>query len=521
MSLIKFDGSVSPAVHLSFRAGQSGGAHLEADENAVYVVANESLTNWDIACDTGSRVIHLTRAAAKGRRRFDETLNTYVNDPVQADDLNEIIDAATAKKLKAFITADVWHKTFFLRLLEWMTREAGDTHNIANPDKPEPIRSTFTHKRSGDLIKATFETGQQRLKDVPCELSGWDVKPGVKGRAPRVKFSVYMRIKEDLSADDRDRCARILLASDYSKIARYGNLSRATWYDDTTRPPRGFEVPLKVWETNVFNFLFNYTDISRGLQIRDAIVAVGKAAQAKGASQFELVQAVRDEIDKFLVTANAWHQPRESPTTEPLQHSLSEVFASLYTDWRASPVRMIREMSETIGKIRGGAAPEINWFDNVGYILQYGAAHCGEHAVISSDVLGKMMKDDPAVATKLVSIIHSGNSNIDHAFIVGGWVPPQIVKTTVRSPGNGRLEVGKKITVFDLRKTIATTGKDGYVCDPYLSTESIGQTGKALLEGLNNKKRRQSGKDTDFLAYSFIQPNTTIPEVTLSSVKNV
>jgi hypothetical protein len=60
------------------------------------------------------------------------------------------------------------------------------------------------------------------------------------------------------------------------------------------------------------------------------------------------------------VTANAWHQPRESPTTEALQHSLSEVFEALYTDWRAPPLRMIREMSETIGKIRGGAAPEIN-----------------------------------------------------------------------------------------------------------------------------------------------------------------
>lgn len=347
------------------------------------------------------------------------------------------------------------------------------------------------------------------------------MKPGPKGGAPRVKFSVYMKIKEDLSADDRDRCARILLASDYAKIARYGDLRGGAWYDDPTNPPKGIEVPLKVWETNLFNFLFNYTNISRGLEIRDAIAAVGMAAHGKGASQFAMVQAVRDEIDKFLVTANAWHQPRESPTTEKLQHALSEVFASLYTDWRASPVRMIREMGETLGKIRGGAEQEINWGENVGLILQYGAAHCGEHAIISSDVLGKMMKEDPAVAAKLVSIIHTGNSNIDHAFVGGGWVPPQVIKTTAKSPGNSRLEVGKAITVFDLRKTIATTGKDGYVCDPYLSAESIGQTGKALLEGLNNTRRRQTGKDTDFLAFSFIQPTTAIPEVTLPSVKNV
>lgn len=153
MSLIAYDGTVSPAVHLSFRAGLSSGAHVDADDKFLYVVANESLTGWDIACDTGSRVIHLTRAAAKGRRRFDEKLNTYVNDPVHADDLNEIIDAASSKTLKAFITADVWYKTFFLRLLEWMTREAADTHNIANPDSAEPIRSTFSHWRSGSASR--------------------------------------------------------------------------------------------------------------------------------------------------------------------------------------------------------------------------------------------------------------------------------------------------------------------------------------------------------------------------------
>jgi hypothetical protein len=80
-------------------------------------------------------------------------------------------------------------------------------------------------------------------------------------------------------------------------------------------------------------------------------------------------------------------------------------------------------------------------------------------------VFGKMMKAAPAVATKLVSIIHSGNSNIDHLHRrrLGATAGHQDHR---EEPGNGRLAVGKTIIVFDLRKTIATTGKDGHVCDP-------------------------------------------------------
>jgi hypothetical protein len=525
MSLLTYAGAVSPAVYLSFRTNPAPNAHSESNENAYYWVANECLKRWEIVADTGSRVIHITRQAKKKRRLFDEDLNTYISSPISAKDLNDIHAADVAGTLKTHITIDLWYKTFFKRLVEWMTRDVADSHNIANPDDPAPILSTFNHGRRNGKIHVKYKTGKEKLKDIPCLLHGWKVTPDPDGGPPEVRFSINLRIKEELSQAEADKVSIPLIAADYSKIARYARGNFSPWLDDPNIADSGIEKAIKQWELNVFNYMFNRCDLSRGTDFRDDIVGAGIGKS--GGTPMEIIKEVRDEIDKHLVTANAWHQPRESKKFEPLQHSLSEVFAAICSqNFRASPVRIIRDMAEVQGAIKKGAEPDISFEEEVAMIFQFGVAHCGEHAWASFSILHKLIGSDPDAKKKLVSVILSGNANIDHQFVVGGWFPRETIETKISNPRNmdSKLgdRLGTKITVFDLRDAIASSGnKEGYVCDPYLSSSSIGQTGARLLSGLNSSRRRKAGKDTDFLSFDDIFPNPGIPAVGKASVKNV
>jgi len=56
--------------------------------------------------------------------------------------------------------------------------------------------------------------------------------------------------------------------------------------------------------------------------------------------------------------------------------------------------------------------------------------------------------------------------------------------------------------VWDLRKAIADNApRVGYVMDPYLDASIMKPTANELLAALHSAKRRNSHKDTDFLAF--------------------
>ncbi|BBO87059.1 hypothetical protein DSCOOX_02390 [Desulfosarcina ovata subsp. ovata] len=124
----------------------------------------------------------------------------------------------------------------------------------------------------------------------------------------------------------------------------------------------------------------------------------------------------------------------------------------------------------------------------------------------------------------LGSIVKSGNANIDHAFVVGGLRPREIIETTIRSSRNSSGSVGEAIDVWNLRDALtdAGAGTDGYVCDPYLDPSQIAQTARALLASLNSSRRRSRHKDTDFLWYGDVFPATpALSRTTVASVRNV
>ena len=137
MSHISYSGHIAPAIWLSFKGHKVADAHADADDDFLYTIANECLYEWDIAFSTGSRTHHLIRVASGTQRHFHERLNTYLNPPVDASVLNEILAATDAGALQVQVSCKVWYHAFFRHILNHLRRTSADLHNLANPVDPQ------------------------------------------------------------------------------------------------------------------------------------------------------------------------------------------------------------------------------------------------------------------------------------------------------------------------------------------------------------------------------------------------
>jgi hypothetical protein len=512
MTHIAYSGDISPAIWLSFKGNKVPGAHADADANFVYEIENECLFEWDIVCNTGARVHHLVRRASSSRRYFSDALNTYLNPPVTATVLNEILDARDAGTLSITVTMKVWYHSFFRHILHHLRETATHEHNLANPSDQTAIRSSF-QRRSGGIYHYTRE--ERQITDIPAMLSGFDVVPSGGSGPPSVKLYIYLKVQEDLSTTDANDLTEILVACDYSKINKFGS-DRANAWDVTPTPSPlpAIEVCLETWERNTWQYFLNYADLTRGRHLVDHIVGQARARHTGGGGQAEVVREVRDQVDRLLITANHWGQRREDQTTEAYQYQMSNAFGSIHQSrWRASPVRMLRQLDDT---------HTYSLHEKAAFILQVGCGHCGEHASVTYAILHLLHSG--ALSALLGSFVHSGNANIDHAFVVGGLRPREIIETTINSSRNGSGSVGDSIDVWNLRDALADAGSsvDGYVCDPYLDPSQIAQTGRGLLAGLNSARRRAGHKDTDFLWFGDVHPAApALTRMSVASVRNV
>ena len=120
------------------------------------------------------------------------------------------------------------------------------------------------------------------------------------------------------------------------------------------------------------------------------------------------------------------------------------------------------------------------------------------------------MHNTPAITTSLKAIFSSGYANRDHAFVVGGLIPTEIHKLKARQANNSAFSVGDVFEAVDLEKAILDNGGvNGFVCDPYLESNIIGQTAKALLQQLKNYTT--VSKRTKYVTYYSIYPDQTPP----------
>lgn len=101
---------------------------------------------------------------------------------------------------------------------------------------------------------------------------------------------------------------------DWSKLLKYG---RAEYND----------MPdfAQLWWKNVFYYLVNHTDFSRGEKIKKKLFD-----GSKNKSQKDISQILRKDIDQWLITANHWGQQRESWLKEKFQNILSDAFGAIH-----------------------------------------------------------------------------------------------------------------------------------------------------------------------------------------------
>ena len=487
MDVTNYKGLLPVAVVLRWKGASIAEPISTAKADHLFVTANESVTAFSMTFNVGGTLVTLARTATKAKPYYDQALNTFTTAPIPGPELDKLLaDFHSHPETKIDLTFS--YHTFFDALLEQMTRTDDDLHNLANPNVSKAILDTFTYSNTGAKIRIAYKSDTQEIKSLPCYFADRSIVPGVAGRPPGVKLVITLDFLTGINAARRV-AMRKLIAMDLSKLARYGKPER---YDD---------LPIKTWRENVFAFLSNQTKLKRGEAFRKAIWGRHKLKAPE-----VIAKDLRDDLDLHIITANHWGELRESMTTERYQRLLSDLFGSIHQTARlASPVSYIRTLRDryTLGLEQCAAL-----------VLQYGTGHCGEHAKCSYSIL----KDIVATpGSRVRHVVHTGNANIDHAFVVYNLKVREVVRTKTTATNNTRVTVGERpprpappgweIDVWNLRQALADNAPQvGYVMDPYLDASVMKSTARELLDALNGPKRKNSHKDTDFLAFDSATP---------------
>ena len=142
MSVINFNGLISPSLFTSFQTIKVAGCHSSADDAYVYYLANEAVFEFSIEVETPSGVVVVERHATAEEPLYDKARTCYVCDPTPSAALEKLVDAVKGNQLaKATIKSiKVWLKPFFLETLRLMTRTDADTVTLARPDVASKVR---------------------------------------------------------------------------------------------------------------------------------------------------------------------------------------------------------------------------------------------------------------------------------------------------------------------------------------------------------------------------------------------
>ncbi len=446
--------ATSPEVEMSFQW------RSERVPNALATLAS---TPHVLANDAIDELVVTGHRASLAYATFDQEAGTYTTGPVRSADLDRLLDPATP----ATFTVDLrfTYTTFFDVLLAQMTRTDADLHNLAHPNDVDEILGTFEHTLEDKKPIITYREATHRMREVPCRLVDLEHAPS----RVKLRFELQPR-REDM---------RRLIAMDWSTLAHV----------ETTpdQPPRHVEV----WRENILAFLANQTDMGRADRFRTSI-----ATRHADKAPKHLAEAVRKDIDRYVVTANHWGEARENPKLERHQALLADLLSTLQVSaWLASPLCHSRQLAKLYN---------LSLDQRAALTLQYGTGHCGEHGRTSFSILRTIMSMPD---TQLDSIVLCGNANIDHGFVLCNLRVTHVLLTTATNPANTRVSVGQEIRVFNLRDALAANPTpDVFVVDPYLDPSMMRSTADGLLVALNNKNRRKDGKDTDFLVYQTQHP---------------
>ncbi|HEV8436321.1 MAG TPA: IPT/TIG domain-containing protein [Thermoanaerobaculia bacterium] len=358
------------------------------------------------------------------------------------------------------------HLAFYRQVLKHMTYAEDNLLNFADPPDQNAITSTFAsvEKKVNPTDKDWTVTFKEKTNTVTFLATLVKVEKVIND-----VFKVDLTTK---AADFNDPLAamHVMIAADWS-----------AYYDDL--------VANAECRNNVKDFILRYVPLSRGKKLLKSAYDLGwtKCQEVKDDNlltdderQQNTLKVIRDEIDRFLITANPWGDATNSSAYANTVHI---ALAALYKTYRATPIGVGRE----------AVASELTWVERQHLYAQIGMANCQEHTNITYLVIGQLLTEKPYAKTLLRCVVRSGYLNIDHAFVTGGEPPAQIVDALARK-NSGSRKINTRVKCWDGFAAVPPgggAGRRGWICDPYLAPGGISDT----LEALGNQQRLRQWLD--------------------------
>ena len=376
-------------------------------------------------------------------------------------------ELAANRNVDGLLNLDLTAGTIFHKMTQYFSRENADERTLARPDpggavdggaEGQEILDSFDITAPGndiDLTTANFNQDLCGAHAVPCRLARIERRP--------MEAHLYVVLLPG-GGPAQLGLAQDCVAADWSDV--YNTHGTA---DVDQRACRA------IWLKNIEKFMHGFMPLTRGQTIVTGIVnrAVHNHNVTGVTAQHAFVDDVRNDIEARMVTTNNWNQPTEDPATEPYQYSLAQIVGiPIFRDTiSADPIKIFRNF-----QTNHPLTPDQKAF----MIIQMGLGRCAEHAHLTYVIMKRLSAADGGVAALLGTIIRSGWANQDHAFCVGGRRPNRTLRftlTRVRPPGNpNSLKKPGTVMVLFHPATAAVDGTGtGWVCDPYLGVDAMGQ----------------------------------------------
>jgi|GEM_PF-3051743 hypothetical protein len=477
MATKAYEGPLAPLMTFNFYADHDFESSFS--EYHDYVLANPNVVEMVVRAEVNGDTREFHRKAKRKSPQFDPALNAYTFPQEPASAIDFLLKASREGDIS--MDMKVKYKPFFPLLLEQLTSQAEELHNMARPKDEAAFRKTLRIKRKGKKLRVRYKTETRWLKNIPIQLFDHEVKTSVPSPWAKLAFSIDWTENRN---EESERAIHTVLGADYS-----------IFLDKCPETPDSEQLSdsAKIWFANIKMFLQNNTDLERGARF---VAEIFNPIVKRFKDQWDLLdlrQMLRDDLDYWLVTANAWHQPRENGKGEAFQRILSEVFGAMAKKKPlASPIVIFRTIKDDKPALK-------NVINMTGWCLQWGLGHCGEHAAASFTFLREL---DEKSGGKIGNIVFTGYANIDHAFVIYGLPVGSQIPTSIANKENKTGKINDPIRVFDLEEALTDNSPImGYVIDPYLAPGQIDNNCSKLLERIQSKRLKKKGLNTHYLRY--------------------
>lgn len=444
-------------VALTFAGPAAIAGAKSADATYRYAIAHDRLQPAQLLFKDGPNVIatFLPRNpaydAASGRYAFTCAIDR--------DALVQQFNDAGARNLE--IEFHLRYYAFFLQIVRHMSYAAGDDHNFADPPDQAAVTNTFnsvatTVNPTDKEWTVTFQRKKYPVR-MRARVGQWN---SFGSHSARVNLD--LRTADLANAPDALPLLQRVIATEWS--AFYDDVR-----DDGTRVTGTTR-----WRDNVKAFMLRYVPLTRGARLIQRAYDRGwvacQAARDNGGlnaheRQQRTLTVLRDEIDRFLITANPWGEATNGGAYPTAVHV---ALAALYKRFQVTPIGVLRKA--LVGDLTAGEKMRMS--------AQMGMGNCAEHANITFHVIKSMLENEVDALAMLRYVVRTGYLNIDHAFVTGGERPARIVNALFRQDHH-RGRANTRIRTWDSFAAVtpgAALGRQGWICDPYLAAGGIPET---------------------------------------------